>query len=97
MPILERMSPEAWVEINPRDARALRLSAADRVDVISRRGRISNVSLRITETIASGQIFIPFHYPEANANRLTQAEFDPISREPNYKQAAVRVERSALV
>ena len=31
---------------------------------------------------------------EANANALTQAAFDPISREPNYKQAAVRVEKT---
>ena len=34
-------------------------------------------------------MFIPFHYDEACANRLTADEFDPISREPNYKQCAV--------
>ncbi len=42
-------------------------------------------------------LFVPFHYAESNANQLTQAAFDPISREPNYKQTAVRVERSAAV
>ena len=52
------------------------------------------IELRLTETIAPGQVFVPFHYPEANANQLTQAAFDPISREPNYKQSAVRVERA---
>jgi len=26
---------------------------------------------------------------------VTQSAFDPISREPNYKQCAVRVERTA--
>lgn len=92
--ILQRLSPNAWVEMNPRDARFLELTRDDRVDVISRRGRISGVELRLTETISPGQIFVPFHYVEANANRLTQAAFDPISREPNYKQAAARVERS---
>jgi predicted molibdopterin-dependent oxidoreductase YjgC len=63
------------------------------VDVVSRRGRIRDVELRLTETVAPGQIFVPFHYAEANANAVTQSAFDPISREPNYKQSAVRVER----
>jgi len=94
VPILERLSPHAWVEMNPRDARTLGLKTQDRVDVVSRRGRVRDVELRLTETIAPGQIFVPFHYAEANANQMTQSAFDPISREPNYKQSAVRVERS---
>jgi anaerobic selenocysteine-containing dehydrogenase len=93
VPILERLSPHAWVEMNPRDARQLRLKPQDKVDVISRRGRVRGVELRVTETVAPGQIFVPFHYVEANANQMTQSAFDPLSREPNYKQSAVRVER----
>jgi assimilatory nitrate reductase catalytic subunit len=93
VPILEHLSPSAWVEMNPRDARVLSLKAKDRVDVVSRRGRVRDVELRLTETIAPGQVFVPFHYAEANANQMTQSAFDPISREPNYKQSAVRVER----
>jgi predicted molibdopterin-dependent oxidoreductase YjgC len=92
VPILERLSPTAWVEMNPRDARALRLKPQDRVDVVSRRGRVHGVELRVTETVAPGQLFVPFHYPEQNANQMTQSAFDPFSREPNYKQSAVRVE-----
>ena len=92
VPILERLSPTAWVEMNPRDARALRLKPKDRVDVVSRRGRVHGVELRVTETVAPGQLFVPFHYPEQNANQMTQSAFDPYSREPNYKQSAVRVE-----
>jgi assimilatory nitrate reductase catalytic subunit len=95
VPILERLSPAAWVEMNPRDARMLRLTPQDRVDVVSRRGRVGNVELRITETVAPGQVFVPFHYVEANANQVTQSAFDPISREPNYKQSAVRIERAS--
>jgi anaerobic selenocysteine-containing dehydrogenase len=94
VPILNHLSPRAWVEMNPRDARALRLRIVDRVDVVSRRGRVRGVELRLTETIAPGQIFVPFHFAEANANQVTQSVFDPISREPNYKQSAVRVERT---
>ena len=93
VPILERLSPNAWVEMNPRDARQLRLKPQDKVDVVSRRGRVRAVELRVTETVAPGQIFVPFHYAEANANQMTQSAFDPFSREPNYKQSAVRVER----
>jgi assimilatory nitrate reductase catalytic subunit len=93
VPILERLSPAAWVEMNPRDARRLRLKPRDRVDVVSRRGTVHAVELRVTETVAPGQLFVPFHYAEANANAATQSAFDPISREPNYKQSAVRVEK----
>ena len=93
VPILERLSPAAWVEMNPRDARRLRLKPQDRVDVVSRRGRVRNIELRLTETIGPGQVFVPFHYAEANANEATQSAFDPISREPNYKQSAVRIEK----
>jgi assimilatory nitrate reductase catalytic subunit len=94
VPILERLSPNAWVEMNPRDARQLKLKPQDRVDVVSRRGRVRNIELRLTETVAPGQVFVPFHYAEANANQMTQSAFDPLSREPNYKQSAVRVERT---
>ena len=94
VPILQRMSPSAWLEMNTRDAQALRLKPHDRVDVISRRGRVRNVELRVTEIVAPGQVFMPFHFAEANANQVTQSAFDPISREPNYKQCAVSVELS---
>jgi assimilatory nitrate reductase catalytic subunit len=94
VPILERLSPSAWLEMNPREGRALGLRPSTRVDVVSRRGRIRNLRLRLTETVAPGQLFVPFHWAEFNANEVTQSAFDPISREPNYKQCAVRVERS---
>lgn len=91
--VLEKMSPEAWVEINPADARRLKLKQHDAVRVVSQRGSIEKIPVRITAIVQSGQLFIPFHYIEACANNLTVAEFDPISREPNYKQCAVRVEK----
>jgi assimilatory nitrate reductase catalytic subunit len=94
VPILERLSPRPWLEMNPRDGRALGLRPTERVDVVSRRGVIRNLDLRLTETVGAGQVFVPFHWAEANANQATQSDFDPVSREPNYKQCAVRVERS---
>jgi assimilatory nitrate reductase catalytic subunit len=94
VPILERLSPRAWLEINPRDAKLLGLRSHDAVDIVSRRGRTSGVELRLTEITAPGQVFMPFHFFETNVNEITQSAFDPISREPNYKQCAVRVELS---
>jgi len=92
VPILEHLSPRAWLEMNPRDARRLGLRSHEPVDVISRRGRARAVELRLTEITAPGQVFMPFHFFETNVNEVTQSAFDPISREPNYKQCAVRVE-----
>jgi len=91
--ILERLSPTAWLEMNTRDARRLGLKPHDRVRVVSQRGQVDDLELRITEIVAPGQLFIPFHYAEHNSNLLTQSIFDPFSREPNYKQCAVRVEK----
>lgn len=91
--ILERAAPEAWVELNPKDAQRLGVSSHDWVSVHSRRGRIDRVRVRVTSVVAPGQVFIPFHFAEANANNLTIDACDPISREPNFKQAAVRIER----
>jgi anaerobic selenocysteine-containing dehydrogenase len=93
--ILEQMSPRAWLEMNPVDAKRLMLRPHELVDVVSTRGRVCRVELRITEIIGPGQVFAPFHFAEWNINEVTQDIFDPISREPNYKQCAVRVERSS--
>lgn len=92
--ILQKLSPEAWVEMNPADAEKLRFRQGEYVRVVSRRGVIEKIALRITEIIHEGQIFIPFHWFKTNANNLTINAFDPYSREPNYKQAAVRIEKA---
>jgi assimilatory nitrate reductase catalytic subunit len=89
--ILERISPNAWLEMNPSDAAQLGLRTHQRVNIESRRGTVRRVELRITQIIAPGQVFMPFHFCETNVNEVTQDAFDRISREPNYKQCAVRV------
>lgn len=94
---LNGMVPNAWLEMNPLDAENLRLRSHDRVTVVSRRSRVPQVELRITGIVAPGQVFMPFHFAEANSNLVTLGGFDPISREPNFKQCAVRVERSPML
>ncbi|HWC12263.1 MAG TPA: nitrate reductase [Acidimicrobiales bacterium] len=90
--ILEKLAPEAWVEVNPVDADRLGVRSGDAVRLLSRRGVVERLTVRVTAVVRPGEVFVPFHYDESCANRLTVSEFDPISREPNYKQCAVRVE-----
>ncbi len=94
--LLNTMVPHAWLEMNPVDAERLQLAPHDKVTVISRRSRVPNLELRITGIVAPGQVFMPFHFFEHNSNLVTLGAFDPISREPNFKQCAVRVERTGF-
>lgn len=88
--LLRRLYPgQAYVEINPADAKTLGLRSNTKVAVISRRGRVE-CSAFVTSIVQPGQVFIPMHY--AIANRLTASEFDPHSRQPSYKYCAVRIE-----
>jgi assimilatory nitrate reductase catalytic subunit len=93
--ILEALAPEPWIEVHPEDAASLGVSSGALVDVHSARGSVEALRVRVTQTVRAGEVFVPFHWDERCANRLTDDEFDPISREPNYKQCAVRVEACA--
>jgi predicted molibdopterin-dependent oxidoreductase YjgC len=93
--VLEHLAPEGWVEVNPADAARLGVGPGTLVRLASRRGLVENVPVRVTATVRPGEVFMPFHYDELCVNRLTVDEFDPISREPNYKQSAVHIEPMA--
>jgi anaerobic selenocysteine-containing dehydrogenase len=92
VPILEALAPDAWIDLNPADASSLGVRSGALVRVSSARGEVSSIRVRVTGTVRPGEVFIPFHWDERCANRLTDDQFDPISREPNYKQCAVRVD-----
>lgn len=90
--VLRKLSPQSiYVEINPDDARPLGIRSQDRVNICSQRGEIRARAF-VTPTVQAGQVFIPMHYE--TANQLTDAVFDPYSRQPSYKACAVRVTRS---
>jgi assimilatory nitrate reductase catalytic subunit len=87
--ILRSLYPEKpYVEISPTDAAALGVAADDMVLVSSRRGEMEARAF-ITPTVAPGQVFVPMHYE--GTNRLTRPTFDPYSRQPSYKSAAVAI------
>ena len=90
-PKLEREAPEPYVEINTHDAKRLGVADGQRVSVSSRRGSIKLMA-RVTDRIIQGSIFIPFHYAEAAANRLTNAALDPVSNIPELKVCAAKLE-----
>ena len=90
--VLNSLVPDAWIEMSPQDAAATGVMDRQAVRVVSARGAIDGIRVRITETVRAGEVFVPFHFAEQCINYLTLALFDPISYEPNYKQCAVRVE-----
>ena len=87
---LNRIVPECFVEMNQEDAVRLGITHGRRVRVASRRGEIS-VRAEVTDRVARGQLFIPFHFAEAAANVLTNPALDPLARIPEFKVCAVRV------
>ncbi|MBM4362848.1 MAG: molybdopterin oxidoreductase family protein, partial [Deltaproteobacteria bacterium] len=93
--ILRQLYPEhAYVEVNPEDARPLSIRPGQWVAVESARG-VMRARAFITPTISAGQVFVPMHYE--GTNRLTFAEFDPMSRQPSYKSCAVRLSTDPVV
>lgn len=89
---INRVSPCAYIEIHPEDAQTLNVREGDAVRVSSRRGTIE-IMVLVSGRPAKGVVFIPFHYREAAANVLTNTALDPISKIPELKACAVRIER----
>lgn len=89
--ILNDLAPEAWVDINPKDAEVLKVKSGDRMAISSVRGRVEEVMVKVTQAVREGSIFVPFHYNTQLINTLTNESFCPKSGEPNYKQTAVQL------
>ncbi|HTI50291.1 MAG TPA: molybdopterin dinucleotide binding domain-containing protein, partial [Planctomycetaceae bacterium] len=88
--VLRKLYPERpYVELNPADARRLGVAHNQWVTVASQRGQMKALAL-LTPAVPAGTVFIPMHYE--GTNRLTDAVFDPYSKQPSYKACAVRVE-----
>lgn len=91
-------APDAFVQLSAEDAARYGISEGDMVEVISRRGKVIEPA-RIGGIIP-GHVFIPFHYgywddpqrPRA-ANELTLSEWDPVSKQPHFKYAAVQIRK----
>jgi formate dehydrogenase alpha subunit len=91
-PGLVEKAPECFVEISTPDAQKYGIADGDQVRVHTRRGEIT-VKAQISGKAVPGTVFLPFHYAEAAANKLTIAALDPVSKIPEYKVCAVQIEK----
>ncbi|MFJ7943983.1 molybdopterin oxidoreductase family protein [Streptomyces sp. NPDC096354] len=92
---LNAAAPGPFVELHPRLAERIGVAEGDPVAVTSRRGR-TVAPARITGAIRQDTVFMPFHWAgEGRANTLTNPALDPVSRMPEFKVCAVRVEAAA--
>ena len=79
------------IEINEEDALLLKLNGSKRIRVSSRRGSIE-ADAWVTDRVPPGMVYANFHFPEASANELTIAALDPVSKIPEFKICAVKIE-----
>lgn len=93
---LNAAAPDVFVELNREDAAKLGIREGEMVRVKSRRGEVTGPA-RVGD-IVQGHVFIPFHYGywdddsrRRAANELTITEWDPVSKQPHFKYAAVSV------
>jgi len=95
---LHEAAPDGYVQLSTEDAAHYGIVEGDMVEVESRRGRVQEPA-RVGD-IEPGLIFVPFHYgywdqddrPRA-VNELTLTEWDPVSKQPHFKYAAVRIRK----
>ena len=90
---LLELAPRLEIAIHPSDARRLGVDDGARIRVVSRRGELTGYT-KVTEAVRAGAIFIPFvKLSDSAANFLTNSAADPVSKIPEYKVCAVRLER----
>ncbi|CAL2116011.1 periplasmic nitrate reductase subunit NapA [Tenacibaculum sp. 190130A14a] len=95
IPVLHRAMPHAYVELSPEDAKRMQIRNGDKVKLTTRRGEIilpASVNERgVPEPM---QVFVPFFDENMLINDITLDSFCPISKEPDYKKCAVKVEKA---
>jgi formate dehydrogenase (NADP+) alpha subunit len=94
VPGLNKFLGEEWVEINPADAKKLGIAHQDMVTIRSRRGEVT-ARAKVTGDSPVGSVYMNFHFSESPTNALTNNALDPISKTPELKFCAVRVEKKS--
>jgi formate dehydrogenase major subunit len=84
------LDAEERLDIHPDDATRLGIGEGDPVHISSRRGSVRARAHRC-DTVAPGEVFMSFHFPEAPVNRLTSDQVDEATSCPEYKVTAVRL------
>ncbi len=82
------------VMISVEDAERLGIENSENVKLVSRRGEIEAPAF-VTKRMQKGVVFVPFHFAESPANRLTNTATDPYAKIPEFKVSAVRLEKTS--
>jgi len=90
---INKFSPTPYMEMNPDSAKELGIVHGGYARLTSRRGD-GVVMVQLTQRVPPNMVFIPFHFHEC-ANRLSLGLLDPHSRQPAFKQCAVKIEAVA--
>jgi len=92
---LHQAAPRAYVELNRADAAQLSVKEGDLVRLVSRRGEME-LPARVDGRgkPPRGSVFVPFFDESKRINELTLDAMDNISKEPDFKKCAVRVEKA---
>ena len=90
---LNEIANSSFIEINIKDADNLGIKNGDRVKVTSRRGELETTA-RVGDKVSKGETWMPFHFPDGNANLLTNAALDKFAKAPEYKVCAIKIEKS---
>ena len=83
---LDKLTPEAGLEMNQEDMRRLSVTNGEMVRIITKRGSVE-VMVKQSNMPPEGVVFLPFHFVEAPANRLTSGSTDPASKTPAFKMS----------
>jgi nitrate reductase NapA len=89
---LRHANYESMAEINAVDAQKLGLKPGDTVQIASRRGK-EKFRVKVTEFSKPGLIYVHMHDPDHMCNRVTIDAVDSISKQPEYKVCAVKMEK----
>lgn len=90
---LDEISGRSFIELNTADAVQLGIADGDVVRVVSRRATIETTA-RVSAKTNPGETWMPFHFQDGNSNWLTIAALDRVSKTPEFKVCAIRVEKA---
>jgi len=95
VPVLHKAMPASYVEVNAEDAAQLGITNGSKVKVSSRRGSVEmTASIDGRGNPPKGMVFVPFFDESHLINEVTLDAFCPISKQPDYKKCAVKLERA---
>ena len=90
-PLLERETPKGVLFMNPRDVANQGLFNHAPVGIRSRRGYLETRVIS-TDQVPPGLVSMPYHFNDTPSNQLTNDAQDPVTRMPELKACAVRIE-----